>query len=120
MLNVLSHADVGDVVAVVTRYYGGTKLGTGGLVRAYGDGVRQALAGLERTVKVAWRRGHLTVAYPFVGAIQRLAGEHGARILDESYTASARFSLDVPEDALAAFALAVEGLTNGATRFEPQ
>ena len=46
MLTVLLHADVGDVTAVVTRYFGGTKLGKGGLVRAYSGGVQQALATL--------------------------------------------------------------------------
>ena len=46
MLSALLYSGVGDVVAVVTRYYGGTKLGTGGLVRAYGGGVQQALATL--------------------------------------------------------------------------
>ena len=52
MLSVLLHSDIGEIVAVVTRYYGGTKLGTGGLVRAYGDAVREVLAELPRAMRV--------------------------------------------------------------------
>jgi hypothetical protein len=54
MLSALLHAPVGDVAAVVTRYYGGTKLGTGGLVRAYGGGVQAALATLPTTERIEY------------------------------------------------------------------
>ena len=43
MLHVLQHSSIGDIVVVCTRYFGGTKLGTGGLARAYGGGVKQAI-----------------------------------------------------------------------------
>ena len=59
MLNALLHAPVGDVVAVVTRYYGGTKLGTGGLVRAYSSTLQLALDGM------GWEAWHL--GRPVVG-----------------------------------------------------
>jgi uncharacterized YigZ family protein len=52
MLNVLQHSGVGDIIAICTRYYGGTKLGTGGLVRAYSGGVKLALAQLETEPKI--------------------------------------------------------------------
>ncbi len=52
MLTVLMHSGVGEIAAVVTRYYGGTKLGTGGLVRAYSAAVQEALARLERRERV--------------------------------------------------------------------
>jgi Uncharacterized protein family UPF0029 len=48
MLTVLLHSGVGEIAAVVTRYYGGTKLGTGGLVKAYSGAVQEALAGMPR------------------------------------------------------------------------
>ena len=120
MLNVLSHADLGDVAAVVTRFYGGTKLGKGGLVRAYSNGVQQALAGVARVERVTWCRGSLTLAYPFVTAFQRLAEMQGVRILDETYTASARFHLAVPADTLDDFKHEVATLTNGDACFEPE
>ncbi len=52
MLTVLLHSGVGDIAAIVTRYYGGTKLGTGGLVKAYGGAVQLALATLPLTERV--------------------------------------------------------------------
>ena len=52
-LAVLQGSGLGDIVVVVTRYFGGTKLGTGGLVRAYGDAVREVLAVLPRAIEVA-------------------------------------------------------------------
>lgn len=52
MLNVLIGSGLGEVTAVVTRYFGGIKLGTGGLVRAYGGSLNNALAQLTTTVKV--------------------------------------------------------------------
>ena len=53
MLAVVQGSGLGDVAVVVTRYFGGTKLGTGGLVRAYGDAVKEVLAALPRAEKVA-------------------------------------------------------------------
>ena len=72
MLNALLHSGVGDVVAVVTRYYGGTKLGTGGLVRAYGGGVQQALATLPRGEHVEYAFVRLVADYARIAALQQL------------------------------------------------
>lgn len=52
MLNILQHSGVGDLIAVCTRYYGGTKLGTGGLARAYGGGVKLAMEQLQTESKI--------------------------------------------------------------------
>ena len=52
MLGMLLHGDTGDTVAVVTRYFGGTKLGTGGLVRAYGGCLQRALQAMPRAARV--------------------------------------------------------------------
>ena len=72
MLNVLSHSGVGDIAAVVTRYYGGTKLGKGGLVRAYSGGVKLALASLPLLERVARRRVRLLLDYTAVTLLRRL------------------------------------------------
>jgi uncharacterized YigZ family protein len=69
MLNMLLHGRVGDVAAVVTRYYGGTKLGTGGLVRAYGGGVQQALVSLPVIERIEWTRVSVTLEYARVSAV---------------------------------------------------
>jgi len=63
MLNVLQHSDVGDIVAVCTRFYGGTKLGTGGLARAYGGGVKLALESLEVKDKIEYKKLGFEIEY---------------------------------------------------------
>ncbi len=72
MLNVLLHSGVGDMVAVVTRYFGGVLLGTGGLVKAYSGGVQLALASLPVVERVP--RADLTVVldYSAITPLQRL------------------------------------------------
>ena len=72
MLNALLHADVGDVAAVVTRYYGGTNLGTGGLVRAYGGGVIRALETLPRIERIAFVAVSVALDYARVSAFEQI------------------------------------------------
>ena len=85
MLNVLCHSKVGGVVAVVTRYYGGTKLGTGGLARAYSDSVKVALDKLTTCRKVDWHLGSLTFGYDLQSSVEKLLADSGAEITDSEY-----------------------------------
>ena len=79
MLTALLHSGVGDVAAVVTRYYGGTKLGTGGLVRAYGGAVQAALAALPRGERVEYVELAVAVEYAHVSAVQQLLERFSGR-----------------------------------------
>ena len=81
-LAVLTGSGLGDVAVVVTRYFGGTKLGTGGLVRAYGDAVRQVLEILPRAAKVPTYTVLLEVPYPFFERVRLLVEAHRGQILD--------------------------------------
>jgi uncharacterized YigZ family protein len=91
MLDVLLHSGVGEVVAVVTRYYGGTKLGKGGLVRAYGGAVQEALATLPREQRVERTSLEITIAYGDVDATRRLLSESSAELVDERYEDVVRY-----------------------------
>lgn len=113
MLNILSHADVGDIVAVVTRYYGGTKLGKGGLVRAYSHGVQLALESLPTKEKVSYQSCTLIADYAQVTLLKRLFEEHAILVDEEQYDIDANFQLRVPQDGLQAFETAVNGLDYG-------
>jgi len=64
-LAVLQGSGLGDVAVVVTRYFGGTKLGTGGLVKAYGDAVREVLKLVRRAVKIPTVTAGLEMPYPY-------------------------------------------------------
>jgi uncharacterized YigZ family protein len=99
-MSVLRGADVGDVVLVVTRYFGGTKLGTGGLVRAYSGAAKAALDTLPMTEKVNTIPLTLTMPYHTYAQITRLLDELGAHILEETFAADVTLQVAVPEDHL--------------------
>lgn len=118
MLNVLSHCGLGDIVCVVTRYYGGTKLGKGGLMRAYSGGVQLALEHLARVEKVAYRAVSLVVPYPAVALVRQSVERAEARFRAEHYETDVTYELDVPEDALELFLREVGDQTHGAAVWE--
>lgn len=97
-LAVLQGSGLGDVVVVVTRYFGGTKLGTGGLVRAYTDAVKAVLETLPRAEKIPTCTIMAAFEYTYLERIRRLIGENFGLILDEDFgadvTLTARFSLE--------------------------
>lgn len=101
MLNVLKHSDLGDIVAVVTRYYGGTKLGTGGLARAYGGGVKLALETLPVQERIFTQQIQLSCQYDLQNQIEYLLNEHQAVISSINYGEAVAIDADVPEDQLA-------------------
>ncbi|HSG18127.1 MAG TPA: YigZ family protein [Anaerolineae bacterium] len=86
-LAVLQGSGLGDAAVVVTRYFGGTKLGTGGLVRAYGDAVRAVLAELPRAEKVATHTTLLAAPYNLFEQVQLLVEAHGGQILEKEFAA---------------------------------
>lgn len=96
MLDVLLHSGVGEVAAVVTRYYGGVKLGKGGLVRAYGGSVQHALETLPTLLRVERVTLVIEVAYGELESVRRLLAEAGAEIEAEAYTDVVRFDAAVP------------------------
>ena len=72
MLNILQHRKIGEIVVVVTRYFGGIKLGTGGLVRAYSNSVQMALQKLPLAEFVTLTTAQITLPFPFENCIRRL------------------------------------------------
>jgi len=96
-LAVLSGSGLGDIVLVVTRYFGGTKLGTGGLVRAYSDAVRVVLEVLPRAQKMKVHTIMVAIPYSWVERLRRLVENHHGQVIDESFGAdvlvTARFSV---------------------------
>jgi uncharacterized YigZ family protein len=80
MLDVLRHQQLEGVLATVVRYFGGIKLGAGGLVRAYTDAVAQALLSAEKTPLLAMRTLHCLVPYALEGLLRRQIDAHGATL----------------------------------------
>lgn len=98
MLQVLRGAGLSDVMAVVVRWFGGTKLGKGGLARAYAAAVREALSGLPVAARVPTARIAVEIPYEKVGAVKRLLRPPEVELEAEEYGASARLLLTVHED----------------------
>ena len=115
MLEVLRGAGVSDVVAVVTRWFGGTLLGAGGLVRAYGDAVRAGLVAAGTRRRSLVRELLLEVGHADAGRVESELRNRGVAVLDTAYAAAVMLRLGVaPEDEPGLHALVAE-LTGGAS-----
>ncbi|MCC6458204.1 MAG: YigZ family protein [Caldilineaceae bacterium] len=113
MLTVLLHSGIGDICAVVTRYFGGTLLGKGGLVKAYSGGVQLALRDLPTTERVPKSQLEVVTEYNVITPFKRMLTDFEVELLSEEYTADATFRLQLPSEHLANFIEAVTSLTNG-------
>jgi uncharacterized YigZ family protein len=96
MLDVLLHSGTGEIAAVVTRYYGGVKLGKGGLARAYGGAVQHALEDMPTAVRVLRDPVEVSVGYADVDTLRRLLDEYAAEVSDEQYGADVRYRVELP------------------------
>ncbi len=117
MLTVLAHSDIGEIAAVVTRWYGGIKLGTGGLVKAYGGAVQEALLALPTEERVETVDMRFDVNYAQVGAVLQLMPTIPAEVLTQDFAADVTFVVRVPREQIAALTSAVQDLTRGAAHF---
>ena len=118
MLTTLLHSEVGEIVAVTTRSFGGTKLGTGGLSRAYSGGVKLALESLPVEELVARAELEIVVGYAHVDGLQRLLDEMDGHLDQEAYGADVRYVAHVPEVRLASFQRRLADLTGGEGRLK--
>jgi len=100
MLKVLLNSGLGDVVAVVTRYYGGVKLGKGGLVRAYSGGVLHALREVVKREHVDEVEMTVSVSYALADAVRRVLQREAVRVLDEGFGPEVTLTIRVPADRL--------------------
>jgi uncharacterized YigZ family protein len=96
MLAVVRGSGLGDITVVVTRYFGGTLLGTGGLVHAYSDTTREVLAALERTERVEVRMLLVTVDYGAYEMVRRVLEEHQASFIDEAFATNVTLTVALP------------------------
>ncbi len=118
MLTVLLHSGVGEIVAVVTRYFGGTLLGKGGLVKAYSGGVQYALESLPLGERVEKLTCTVVIDYASITLFQRLLPDFEVEVLDEVYAADVTYRLELPAAGFEGFSEAVVSLTNGQALIE--
>lgn len=119
MLAVLRGANLGNVTVVATRYFGGTLLGTGGLVRAYGDTVRAVLAVLSRGERVELQPLRARMAYSAYAAARRVLEQAGASIDQEEFGAEVLIVARLPADHYEQALARLREATAGQVRIEP-
>lgn len=99
----LAGSSIGELTAVVTRYYGGIRLGTGGLVKAYGGGVQQALKQLQTIEKKITTKLSLTLDYGFVPIAQSIIAQYEAFEVEADYKEQVKFLVEIELRHLDAF-----------------
>lgn len=112
MLDVLIGNNLVDICAVVVRYFGGTLLGTGGLVRAYSDSVRHALSGTQLVKQEHYSRYCIPAPHTLAGKLEADLRARNYEILDVTYSATAAV-LDIAVADPDQFTAELAGLTAG-------
>ena len=113
MLDVLLGAEVHNICVVVTRYFGGTLLGTGGLVRAYSGAVQEGLSNSTIVEKCLGRQLDITTDYTGIGKIQYILAQNQIITLDTQYTDKVQVSAMVPQEKLDSIVAEITEGTSG-------
>ena len=118
LLTVLQGSGLGDIAIVVTRYYGGTNLGTGGLVRAYGDAGKAVLAILPHAKRASIDTVQLDVTYPLFEQMGLLIKKNNGRLQTKTFAAAVTITAQFLVEDTPSFADGVRELSNGRLQAE--
>lgn len=118
MLDVIIGSKLHDVAVVVTRYFGGTLLGTGGLVRAYSGAVQAGLLASKIITKTLGFKLKITTDYTNLGKIQYILGESKIQILNSEYTDIVILETIIPSEMLDEIQTDITEGTSGKAKFE--
>lgn len=119
MLTTLQHSGLGDTAVVVTRYFGGIKLGKGGMVKAYTAAVQTALEQLPRAQRIDWAMLTVSFDYSLVTPLQRRLDDFEVETLDSDYGAQVRLRLRLPVEQREGFEKMFADLSAGRGRLTP-
>ncbi|HOV63004.1 MAG TPA: YigZ family protein [Spirochaetia bacterium] len=113
ILEILKGSGITNIIVTVVRYFGGTKLGTGGLVHAYSEAAKAALAGLSTKEFSRWVKFELTSPYELFERIRAVLVQRGAEILSENFTTTVHIAGRVPEEAVPVVEEQIRTVSNG-------
>ena len=117
-LAVLRGSGLGDVAVVVTRYFGGTLLGTGGLVKAFTQSTQMVVNAAERGLRVAVYVAMLAIPYNLLERLRLLVARQGGKVLNEEFTADITMTLQFPVDSFEGFQNELRELSAGKLKAE--
>lgn len=117
-LTVLRGSGLGDVVLVVTRYFGGTLLGTGGLVKAYTEAAQSVVNAVGRGMRVPVHAAMAAIPYNLLERVRLLASKNHGRVLGEDYAGDITITLQFPVDDFDAFQNDLRELSAGKIQAE--
>ncbi|MCK4305810.1 MAG: YigZ family protein [Candidatus Eisenbacteria sp.] len=120
LLQVMESQRVVNALLVVVRYFGGIKLGTGGLVRAYSETAVRALAEADLQPLIPMRKVTVRIAFHHLSSLEHLIEREGIAVLDRRFETDALLSLEVPKASLAALVRELAELTHGAATVEEE
>lgn len=112
ILDVLLGEKIENAIIVVTRYFGGTLLGTGGLVRAYGKSAKEGILAGKIVQMDVYTKVFISVDYSLIGKIQYEVSNNGHIIIDTEYTDLVKFSLYVKSELVDEFIKNIVNITN--------
>jgi uncharacterized YigZ family protein len=112
-LSVLMGSGLGDAAVVVTRYFGGTKLGTGGLVRAYSDAVRSVIEEVPFAQKMSATTVSICLPYTLFEQVSLMVASFKGHIVERDFTADVRLIVQFPSAQLHDFQQALQELSHG-------
>ncbi len=112
-LAVLRGSGLGDVVLVITRYFGGTLLGTGGLVKAYTESAQLVVNAVERGQRVSVNVVLLAISYNLLERVRLLTANHHGIVLEEEFAGDITLTMQIPINEFNAFQLGLRELSAG-------
>lgn len=113
ILSAIQGSNIGEVCAIVVRYFGGTKLGTGGLQRAYGASVRQALMFLKTKTKIPMVHKTLACQYTQMNDVLHLVEKFAGNIIEQQFLTDVNMTLALPIEQLQQFENQLQTMSSG-------
>ena len=113
MLKILEYSGLGEIWTTVTRYFGGTKLGTGGLVRAYSSSVQQTLQSVETELKQTYLRCRFVIDYRLLASVENKLAGTPCKITDRNYGEEVKLTLLVPQSLMAQLQTWLANISSG-------
>lgn len=113
MLDILMHCGIGEICVIVSRWFGGIKLGVGGLVRAYQSCVKENLESLPVTEKCERIKYSIIIDYSFVTSFRNGLLKFEGNLIDENYSENAKFIINIPVEYQLSFCEFVANISNG-------